>query len=299
MIDNLDFKIYNKTMRFGIVVKKLADKFWVKSQNETFCCNARGNLKSKNIFVGDKVEFKDNTIEKVSQRTNLLVRPPVANMDQLIITISALPKPDFLLVDKLLIFCQVNGIKPVICVNKVDLESKDIINYVEKTYVSCVEKIIYTSIKENTKEQLLDILENKLSAFAGQSAVGKSALIKYLIPDANIISGELSKKIGRGKQTTRHCEIFQVAENSFVVDTAGFTSLDEKLLPIPYFELGYYYLDFIQFLPECKYKSCLHSAENDCAIKDAVKQGKIDKGRYQRYLLILNSLKELWVKSHG
>lgn len=283
--------------REGLVIKKIADKFWVKTQDDVSMCNARGNLRSSNIFVGDKVILSDNVIEEIKERHNKLIRPPIANIDQLIIVLSSIPKPDFMLVDKLLLFCKINDIMPIICVNKVDLGADNLYNYVKQTYSFL--QVIKTSIYNSHNDELLNVMRGNISAFAGQSAVGKSALIKFLLPDADIVSGQLSEKIKRGKQTTRHCELFEVEENSYIVDTAGFTSLDEKLLPIPYFELGYYYDDFVKYLPSCKYKSCLHSKEDDCAVKDAVKNGSIDKARYERYKIILNTLKDLWVKTHG
>lgn len=286
-------------MKNGVVTKKLADKFWVKTDDKTECCVARGNLKIGNIYVGDKVDIDNLVIEKVHERKNKLIRPPVANLDQLIIVISPIPKPDFMLVDKLLIFCKVNDITPIICINKTDLECDELIEYTDKAYGKFI-KIVKTNHSADNKE-LLKVLNGKVNAFAGQSAVGKSALINNIVPNANVISGELSEKIGRGKQTTRHCELFEINNSSFIVDTAGFTSLDEKLLPISYFELGYYYDDFIKYLPECKYKSCLHQSESEkeCGIKQAVKNNLIDKARYERYLVILKILKEQWVRTHG
>lgn len=283
--------------REGLVIKKIADKFWVKTQDSVCMCNARGNLRSANIFVGDKVKINNSVIEEIKERHNKLIRPPIANIDQLIIVLSSIPKPDFMLVDKLLLFCKINDIMPIICVNKADLGTDDIYLYTKQTYNFL--EVVKTSIYNNHNDELLNVMRGKISAFAGQSAVGKSALIKFLLPNADVVSGELSEKIKRGKQTTRHCELFEVEKDTYIVDTAGFTSLDEKLLPIPYFELGYYYDDFVRYLPSCKYKSCLHSKEDDCAVKHAVKMGSIDKGRYERYKIILNTLKDLWVKTHG
>lgn len=281
----------------GLVTKKIADKFWVDTQNGVFMCNARGNLKYSNVYVGDRVEIVDSTIEKIEERTNKLIRPPICNIDQLIIVLSSVPKPDLMLLDKLILFCKVNDIIPIICINKIDLDLEELYNEIKVSYKFL--KVIKTSIFSKNNNELLEVLKGKISAFAGQSAVGKSALIKYLLPNENVVSGELSEKIQRGRQTTRHCELFKVEKDSFIVDTAGFTSLDEKLLPIPYYELGYYYDDFIEVLDRCKYKSCLHDKEDECAVKIAIKEGKIDKGRYQRYKIILNNLKELWIKSHG
>lgn len=287
-------------MEKGVVTKKLANKFWVKTDKDIICLEARGNLKKDNIFVGDKVEFQNNCIEKVEERKNKLIRPPITNIDSLIIVIAPLPKPDYLCLDKMILFCKLNNIEPIICCNKQDLNGfNEVFEYTNKVYGKHY-KVIKTSAKKNVNE-LIDVLQNKISGFAGQSAVGKSALIKKLLPNETVVSGEMSEKIGRGKNTTRHCELFTLNTRSFIVDTAGFSSLDERLLDIPYFELGYYYPDFLDYLEGCKYKSCEHYKEsvNECSVKTAVKQGFLDRERYDRYILILKSLKELWVKTHG
>lgn len=287
-------------MEQGVITKKLANKFWVKSNNKTIVCEARGNLKKDNIFVGDRVLFENSCIEKLEERKNKLIRPPITNIDSLVIVIAPTPEPDYLCLDKMILFCKINNIEPIICCNKSDLDGfNEVYNYTQKVYGKHF-TIVKTSAKHSV-EELYVVLQNKISGFAGQSAVGKSALIKKLLPHENIISGEMSEKIGRGKNTTRHCELFTLNANSFIVDTAGFSSLDERLLEIPYFELGYYYPDFLEYHKNCKYKSCEHYKESvlECKVKDAVKSKSLDRQRYDRYIIILKSLKELWIKTHG
>ena len=152
------------------------------------------------------------------------------------------------------------------------------------------------SLKGTKTEENLQELKNELtghvSAFAGQSAVGKSALLRSLFPGASVQIGELSKKIDRGKNTTRHTELFELEPNTFLADTPGFSKLDAKYLPIDYFDLRYFYDDFLPFHENCKFKSCTHTKENDCGIKQAVKDGKLSKDRYERYLLVFDALKK-------
>lgn len=286
----------------GVVVKKLANDFWVKCDNDVFVCKPRGTLKSSGIFVGDNVMITldhTNTIDKILERKNLLIRPPLANLDQLIIVISPIPKPDFMIVDKLILFCYSHGIKPVLIVNKQDL-SCELNSYVLNNYSTFIETA-FVSAKTNENLTLLtQILKGHLSAFAGQSAVGKSALINSLFKNVKAVEGELSQKINRGKNTTRHCEIFY--NNDFMIaDTAGFTSLDENLLTIPYYELAFYYPDYNKYKQECRYSSCAHynEPENDCKIKQLVKVDKLDKERYNRYRKLYESLEQRWVKTHG
>lgn len=287
----------------GIVVKKLSNDFWVKIKDEIVKCKPRGNLKSSGIFIGDNVEIEEaeNTfvIKKVFNRTNILIRPPVANLSQLIIVIAPIPKPDFLIVDKLILFAYSHGIKPIIVVNKQDI-SNEINDYVKFAYSNFIDVIFISAKSGQNIKHLKDVLKNHISAFAGQSAVGKSALINMLFNNSKAIEGMLSKKINRGKNTTRHSEIY-FDEEIMIADTSGFTSLDETLLPIPYYELPFYYPDYNVYKNQCRYTSCTHINEpyKDCEIKQLVKENKLDVDRYERYKKIYDILEKKWVKTHG
>lgn len=286
-------------MENGLVIKKLADKFWVKVGSFTLVCSPKGKLKESGIYVGDrvKVDVKEQQITNVEDRKTLLIRPPLANIDQIIIVIAPLPKPDFNIVDKLILFALSYGIKPILCINKIDIADVKFINEVFSAYKDVLE-IIKTSAKNGNVSELKNVLNGKISSFAGQSAVGKSALTKQILPDAKVEIGELSK-IERGKHTTRHSELFEIDNSTFLADTSGFTSLDERLLPISYFELPLYYPDFLKYLENCKYRSCSHTKEEHCAVKKAVEEGKLDSARYNRYVVIYENLKKEWQKNHG
>lgn len=286
-------------MENGLVIKKLADKFWVKVGSFTLVCSPKGKLKESGIYVGDrvKVDVNEQQITSVEDRNTLLIRPPLANIDQIIIVIAPLPKPDFNIVDKLILFALSYGIKPILCINKIDIADDKFINDVFSAYKNVLE-IIKTSAKNGNVSELKNILNGKISSFAGQSAVGKSALTKQILPDAKVEIGELSK-IERGKHTTRHSELFEIDNSTFLADTSGFTSLDERLLPISYFELPLYYPDFLKYLENCKYRSCSHTKEEHCAVKEAVKVGELDSARYNRYVVIYENLKKEWQKNHG
>ena len=286
-------------MENGLVIKKLADKFWVKVGSSTLVCSPKGKLKESGIYVGDrvKVDVKEQQITSVEDRKTLLIRPPLANIDQIIIVIAPLPKPDFNIVDKLILFALSYGIKPILCINKIDIADDKFVNDVFSAYKNVLE-IIKTSAKNGNVSELKNVLIGKISSFAGQSAVGKSALTKQILPDAKVDIGELSK-IERGKHTTRHSELFEIDNSTFLADTSGFTSLDERLLPISYFELPLYYPDFLKYLENCKYRSCSHTKEEHCAVKKAVEEGKLDSARYNRYVVIYENLKKEWQKNHG
>ena len=284
-------------MKKGIVVKKLADKFWVKSDDFTFICVPKKNLKETGLFVGDYVYFDEThkQILNIEKRNSLLIRPPIANIDQIIIVVAPIPKPDLLLVDKLILFAFVNDIKPILCINKNDIAKQSFIDNIMSAYKNVL-NIVIVSAKESI-ENLDCVLKNKISAFAGQSAVGKSSLTNAILPSLNIEIGDMSK-IERGKNTTRHTELYEIGKNTFIADTSGFTSLDEKYLPIDFENLSKYYPDFINYLAKCKFRSCSHIYEENCSVKTAVKNGEIDFGRYDRYKIIYENLKKEWKRKY-
>ena len=277
-------------MKRGLVLKKNADKFDVLVKEQVFTCVAR-NLKENGLFVGDKVELdENNTIVKVLERKNLLIRPPLANVDSMIIVVAKLPKPDFLLVDKLIIFCVVNGIKPVLCINKADL-GNDYANMIVENYKDACDCLIIS-----TQDKSVFSLKSHIfgiTALAGQSAVGKSSIINALLGDKKAIIGDFSKKVERGKQTTRLVQLYEIENGKFLADTAGFSKLDERLLNVDEYELKSYYPEFIEPAYKCKYKSCLHLTPKDCGVCDAVKSGKISKLRYENYKILQENLKRL------
>ena len=283
----------------GQIIKKVANNFLVKIGDKNISCIPRGNLKSSGIFVGDYVEIENDIIENIHPRKNQFIRPPLANLDALVIVIANVPKPDFMIVDKMILFSLCYGVEPILVINKID-SGKELYDYVKKVYRDVVKNIFATNaILGEGIEQLKKALNNKLCAFSGQSAVGKSALVNSILKEHASTVGEISIKNQKGKNTTRHCEIF-FEKNISITDTAGFTSLDEKLLPIAYYELPYYYPDFVKIMKDCKYKSCVHINEKDseCAIKQAL-NNLIDKDRYLRYKQIYNILLQKWVRTHG
>ncbi|MDD3397775.1 MAG: ribosome small subunit-dependent GTPase A [Clostridia bacterium] len=277
----------------GIVLKKLSNKFWVEDISNLFICSARGNLKDNGIFVGDNVLFNADAlnIKEVLKRKNLLVRPPLANLEQMIIVLAYAPKPDYLMLDKLLLFCGINKINPIICLNKIEV-NKDENEYIKKAYGKFYSVLEISAHKKINIDKLKKLLKGKISASAGQSGVGKSALINSIFDDEKTAEGYLSEKILRGKNTTRHCELFKVSGKTYIADTPGFSALSINLLNISYRDLPAFYPDFADFSDNCKYNSCMHLKEIDCAVKEAVKTGLIDNERYQRYTIILEDLKE-------
>ena len=273
----------------GLVLKKNADKFTVEIDGRTSIMLAR-NLKKEGIFVGDKVECQNGVIERVLERKNLLIRPPLANVDTMIIVIAFQPKPDFLLVDKLLVFCMVKGIIPILCINKSDL-SENFVSDVKKIYKNVVD-IVSISTLDRSVMKLKKYIKG-ITALAGQSAVGKSSIINALLGEKLATIGDFSKKVMRGKQTTRLVELYDLKNGNYLADTAGFSKLSEELLLINENELKDYYPDFIKYAHECKYKSCQHLSLKDCGIVKAVREGKISKTRYENYKILRENIKKV------
>ncbi len=293
----------NEKFLNGIIVKKISNSFVVKTSKGSENFFARGNLKTNGVFVGDEVlvDFEEKTIEKVLERENLLIRPPIANLSQLIITIAPVPTPAFSIVDKLILFCFFSKIKPVLCVNKLDICEKKFMKEIKFAYKNVCEIIFVSAKKRKNLNNLKKILKKKISAFAGQSGAGKSALVNAIFPKATAAIGVLSQKIEKGKHTTRINQLYQLNKNTYLADTPGFSKLNEKFLPTTYFSLCYYYPDFLPFHDKCKFKSCTHTNEpiTECEVRNAVERKKLDRGRYERYLNIFEILREEWVKNHG
>lgn len=259
----------------------------------------RGNIKRKNgILVGDfvfvELAYDRYMIEKILPRNNSLIRPPVANIDNLVIVVSlATPSPDFYLLDKQIVLAISKGILPLIVVNKIDLnisdKTREDLEYINNTYKKLGICIIMVSAKENIGiDALKEKLHGRVSAFSGNSGVGKSSIINNIF-GVNTQTSEVAVKTKRGRHTTKHVKIYK-EEDMYILDTPGFSSYE--LYGIEYKELKNYYADFIEF--KCDYLDCNHVFESDkvCGVKKAVSEGKIDKKRYERYIELFKKLRE-------
>lgn len=277
----------------GTVTSIVANRYTVKCGNKEYTAYARGKLRRDgDIYVGDKVavvfERGEAVIDAVKPRTNSLVRPYVANVDAALIVIAKEPEPDMLLVDKIIVNCYVEGIKPVICYNKCELAGEGEIAKLLEPYRSFMDCIEVSAEEKRGFGDLAAFVEGKTVCLAGQSAVGKTSLLNALL-DLNLKTDGLSRKVKRGKNTTRHVEIYEALGGN-IMDTCGFSML--TLVDLKPEELTYYYEDFIKYQDECRYRGCTHTEEPDCAVKKAVAEEALDKGRYMRYLEIYGELKE-------
>ena len=282
----------------GTILKKENKGFVVYCEGEQYFCLARGVIREiANLQAGDEVEFaKDGkifVINKLMPRVNQLTRPYISNLTQLIIVIAPLPKPDFLLIDKLIIGCEINNIDPIIVVNKMDIAEIDFYDNVVAQYEHSVEHILKTSATEKQGiEALVALLANNLSAFCGQSAVGKTSLINAIFKNLNLKTDGLSRKINMGKNTTRHTEIYVFDNNTFIADTPGFNMLFHYDIGAE--NLRDYYYEFNNYAKNCAFKNCSHVNEEkaSCGVKQAVDSGKVNKDRYERYAGLYKQMKK-------
>ncbi len=266
---------------------KVKKSFCEVKAEQIINCSVRGNVKKLRPVVGDMVEIdKDNAICSILPRNSYFIRPLCANVDCVNIVLASVPKPDFLVVDRLIAMAIHGGAKVILTVNKSDL-STEVADYVNENYNSVVDKIfIVSAVNKSGTEKLKEYLTGKLVVFAGQSAVGKTSLINGIFSE-NFKVGELSRKTQRGKNTTTASSIIEDS-GIRVMDTPGFTSL--YALNIPLEELKNCYPEFAN--KNCYFNDCNHLSEPDCGVKKALEQGEISVDRYNRYKTIYNEIKE-------
>lgn len=286
----------------GKIIKGIAGFYYVYVEGHgTYECKAKGIFRKDHVkpLVGDDVvmdvldesEMLGN-ISEILPRRSALIRPAVANVDQAMIIFAIVkPNPNFNLLDRFLIRMERQNLPTIICFNKQDIASAQEKEALRQSYETCGYHVLFISALENEGlEQVRDLLSGKTTTVAGPSGVGKSSLINKLAPKANMETGEISAKIERGKHTTRHSEIIALGEETYIVDTPGFTSLD--ISEITKEELGQYYPEFVQYEPYCKFSCCAHISEPSCGVKQAVAAGKISTVRYENYKILYQELKD-------
>ena len=287
-------------MNIGRIIKGVGGNYYVSAKGKIYKCSARGKFRKAKITptVGDYVQFTildendcEGALDTIEKRKNILLRPRVANIDCAIITFAA-TSPDINrdLLDRFLILAETQNIpKVIICINKSDLvslEEKDAFANIYEPYY----KVVFTSAEKNIGiDQLKEEIHGCESVFAGPSGVGKSSLINRLIPESNRQTGEISRKIERGKHTTRQVELLRADEETYIVDSPGFTSLSLDFLQSE--ELENYFREFKPYLNKCRFNDCRHLQEPDCAVKEQV--GKdINKERYDSFASLYEELKQ-------
>lgn len=272
-------------MNKGRIVKIISNQYTIECENQYFLAQARGKMRKGSVpVVGDWVEFEKiedvYRIHKVCSRTNRLLRPAISNVDQALI-VTSMKDPDYSshLLNRLIILVSLAHVEPVICITKSDLV--DLKDYEKEIswYAKAGYTIVYTH-PGSDDQALKDVLEGKVSVLCGQSGAGKSSLLNRLDPRFSLQTQAISKALGRGKHTTRHCQLHHVA-NGLVADTPGFSSLDFSRLDLS--NLANVIKDFQPYLGQCRFKDCQHLKEPDCAIKEAIAQGLINPSMYEDY----------------
>ena len=285
----------------GIIIKGIGGFYYVETAVGIYECKARGVFRKEKItpMVGDHVVISindnaENTIDDIKERRSALQRPPVANIDQLVIVVSGTePRPNTLLVDRLTAIAVKNNIEPVIVLNKSDLiDVGELIDIYSKTKFKVIKACGKTG---EGIDEIREVLENKVSAFTGNSGVGKSTILNQINPELELATNEISQKLGRGKHTTRECTLIKLDDNTYVADTPGFASLEIlKQEVILKEDLADCFPEFEEFLEDCKfYPGCAHVKDKGCAVIQAVEDGLIAKSRHDSYKALYEEVKDV------
>ncbi len=282
----------------GVILKGIGGFYYVDTETGVYECRARGIFRKEGIrpTVGDDVEISvldeknmKGSLDVIFPRRNELIRPRVANVDQAVIVFAAKsPNMNLDLLDRFLVLAEEQELEIVLVINKIDRDKQKRYEEAAALYRAAGYPVVCTSAEKGIGiEELREVLRNKISVFAGPSGVGKSSLINSAFPGLSLHTGEISEKIQRGRHTTRHAELIQVSEQSYIVDSPGFTSL--FLNHIPAEKLQYYFREFAPYVHECYYNGCMHINEPDCAVKAQIGQA-IDSRRYERYKTLFEEL---------
>lgn len=278
----------------GIIIKGIGGFYYVEVSGEIFECKARGAFRNKGIkpLAGDRVlisinENAENTIDEIFERKSVLFRPPVANIDRLFVLSSTCePSPVYLIIDKMTAYAENAGIEPVVIFTKADLQPAD--EYVDIYRKAGFISYAVSSVDGRGVEEVRKELNGHISAFCGNSGVGKSSLLNAIDPSLELKTAEISEKLGRGKHTTRHSELFNV-DGGYVADTPGFSSFeledDEVILKD---DLPYAFREFEKYLLDCQFSTCLHVKDKGCRIIQAVEDGEIPKSRHESYCTMMD-----------
>lgn len=269
----------------GRIIKLISNDYTVLASGERYVCKSRGKFRNMNItpLVGDIVEFdkNDKYILEIYKRKNELLRPPISNVDQAFV-VTSVKDPDFSsnLLNKLLTVIEYNNIKPIICFTKLDLLEKEKLEFMENI-MAYYASIGYKVFKNTELRKIRSSFENKVSVFTGQSGAGKSTLLNSIDSNLHIKTAEISYALGRGKHTTRHVELLEIA-SGLVADTPGFSALHFDNMSAS--DIRDNFIEFNEYRDLCEYKDCMHDKENNCEIKRQVAKGNILESRYEDYL---------------
>lgn len=286
----------------GKIIKGIAGFYYVEvAGSGIYQSKAKGLFRKDRIkpLVGDEVRIavthekdREANIEKILPRKNELYRPAVANVDQVLVVMAfADPEPDYGVLDRFLVQMEAAGIYSAICFNKDELAAADRTEEIKKSYESAGYKVLMVSVREKKGlEELKELLYGKTTVLAGPSGVGKSSIVNYLSDSEIMETGEISEKLKRGKNTTRHAQLVVTDENTYICDTPGFTSFEAENMDSG--ELRRCFPEIWKHEGECRFNGCVHDREPGCVVKEAVQNGGISRLRYDSYIRLLNELRE-------
>ncbi len=284
----------------GSIIKALSGFYYVNTDEGVFACKARGKFRRDKItpLVGDAVKITvlddgNGRVDEILPRQNVFVRPPLANIEQMVIIVSAaIPVTVPFLIDRIACIAEMNNCEPIICVNKVDLEPG---NELCSIYRGAGFTTIATSAETGEGiDELREAIRGKINAFTGNSGVGKSSILNALEANFNIEVGEISQKLGRGRHTTRHVELYKLSDNTFVADTPGFSSFDTEMMDFAAApDIQNLFREFAPFIGDCRYVGCSHTKERDCAVLEALQNGKIHPSRHESYVKLYEQAKQV------
>ena len=293
-------------MTQGVIIRSLSGFYTVSAGGRQIMCKARGRFRHDGTtpLVGDRVSIafdeKDNArVDEILPRRNRFIRPAVANIDQLVMFASAVnPVTDPFLIDRVCAIAELSECEPILCINKFDLDHADALRSI---YANAGFQVVCTSAETGEGvEELRAIIRGKVNAFTGNSGVGKSSILNCLSPELALQTGEVSDKLGRGRHTTRHVELFDLGDETYVADTPGFASFEVDLIePIRCEDLQYAFREFRPYLGGCRFQDCAHLKEPDCSVLHAVQSGKIAPQRHQSYARLYENAKRIpeWQKN--
>ncbi|MBQ9964736.1 MAG: ribosome small subunit-dependent GTPase A [Clostridia bacterium] len=285
-------------MYHGLILQSIGGFYYVETADGVFECKARGTFRKERVspLSGDRVTVTVNAdgtgvVEEILPRRNSLVRPPIANVDQLAIVASvAEPKPNVLLLDKLIAIAEDNAIQPLVVITKSDLEDTAALEAIYR--MAGFPVFAVTNTETESAAALKDVLTGKITAFTGNSGVGKSSLLNLIDPALCRETGEISKKLGRGRHTTRSVTLFPLSGGGYLADTPGFSALDiERTQPIDKEALFDCFREFEPYFGKCRFTGCSHVHEPDCAVRAAVEAGEIARSRFDSYVAMYEEAK--------
>lgn len=283
-----------------LIIKAIGGLYFVQSPDGVYECKARGIFRNRNISpcCGDRVEIEvmeDNIglIVKIGERKNSLIRPPLANLDMLVfVTSTCEPRPNLTILDKFIAISEYKNIEPLIVFTKIDKSSSD--KYVEIYKKAGIDCISCDNISQDGCFAVRNKIAGKLVAFTGNTGVGKSSLVNNIFGNSDIKTNEISKKLGRGKHTTRHVELYQLDNKTFIADTPGFSTFETMMYDVIFKQdLADCFVEFHEYFGKCKFSDCSHTKEKGCAVIDAVNEGKIPKSRHESYCTMYEEAKAI------